>query len=138
MSVNDMKIDPCPFCGSDKVVYEFAGSQGYIECKNCYATGPDDPMAADPHCDIDAAVLIWNRRILRTCKGNVADMTEAVFSITIKNPVFAAELNYANALLASYNYSKENPGQTSDILQKRIIVTRKLAQALRKTERRGG
>lgn len=59
---------PCPFCGSDAMEYEFAGSQGYIECSTCYASGPDDKRAADPDCDIDAAWDAWDRRINQTEK----------------------------------------------------------------------
>jgi len=55
-------VVPCPFCGSDDIVFEFSGSQGYCLCRGCYAMGPEDPMAADPHCDIDAAINIWNKR----------------------------------------------------------------------------
>lgn len=53
---------PCPFCGSTNLRYEFAGSQGYIECNECGTQGPCDERAADPHCDTDAAYEAWNRR----------------------------------------------------------------------------
>jgi hypothetical protein len=53
---------PCPFCGSTNLRYEFAGSQGYIECNDCGTAGPGDERAADPICDMDAAYLAWNRR----------------------------------------------------------------------------
>lgn len=53
---------PCPFCGSTNLRYDFAGSQGYIECNECGTEGPCDEQAADPHCDIEAAYDTWNRR----------------------------------------------------------------------------
>lgn len=53
---------PCPFCGSTNLRYEFAGSQGYIECNECGTEGPCDERAADPYCDYDAACDAWNRR----------------------------------------------------------------------------
>lgn len=54
---------PCPFCGSTNLRYEFAGSQGYIQCDECGTEGPCDERAADPHCDIEAAEGAWNRRL---------------------------------------------------------------------------
>lgn len=54
---------PCPFCGSTNLRYEFAGSQGYIQCDECGTQGPCDERAADPHCDIEAAEGAWNRRL---------------------------------------------------------------------------
>ena len=138
MSVNDMKLEPCPFCASSNLEYEFSSSQGYIKCNDCGVFGPEHPLAADPHCDVHAAELIWNRRALRACKGNVADMTEASFHINLARPIFLAEFNYINALLASYNYSKKKPYKISNILQKRIIATRKIAQAARAIEKEGG
>jgi Lar family restriction alleviation protein len=53
---------PCPFCGSTNLRYDFAGSQGYIECNECGTQGPCDLRAADPICDDDAACDAWNRR----------------------------------------------------------------------------
>ncbi|MGT9852037.1 Lar family restriction alleviation protein (plasmid) [Vibrio parahaemolyticus] len=55
-------LKPCPFCGSSNVGYEFAGSQGTIDCHSCGAIGPSVEQAADPHCDVDAAFIAWNRR----------------------------------------------------------------------------
>lgn len=55
-------LSPCPFCGSTNLRYEFAGSQGYIECNECGTEGPCDERAADPICDCDAACDAWNRR----------------------------------------------------------------------------
>jgi len=31
-------------------------------CDACGAMGPSDEQAADPHCDVDAAYMAWNRR----------------------------------------------------------------------------
>jgi ribosomal protein L37AE/L43A len=53
---------PCPFCKSENVEYEFSGSQGYIECKECWAMGPYVVEAADPICDTGAAKRAWNNR----------------------------------------------------------------------------
>lgn len=53
---------PCPFCGSSNLRYELASSQGYICCDECGTMGPCDEQAADPHCDIEAAEVAWNRR----------------------------------------------------------------------------
>ena len=54
---------PCPFCGSNNLRYEFAGSQGYICCNECCTEGPCDERAADPYCEPDAASAAWNRRL---------------------------------------------------------------------------
>ena len=56
------ELSPCPFCSSTNLRYEFAGSQGYIECNECGTEGPCDERAADPYCDVDAAYGAWNRR----------------------------------------------------------------------------
>lgn len=55
-------LKPCPFCGSAELEFVFSGSQGFIECLNCEAIGPYDEMAADPHCDVQAAFDAWNKR----------------------------------------------------------------------------
>lgn len=60
--VEAQTMKPCPFCGSDNVKYEFSSSQGYITCNSCLADGPLVEEAADPICDIDAAIIAWNRR----------------------------------------------------------------------------
>lgn len=58
--------EECPWCAatSDLIEYEFSGSQGFTLCKICGATGPDDEMAADPHCDRDAAFDAWKKRAI--------------------------------------------------------------------------
>jgi Restriction alleviation protein Lar len=61
-SAAEDKPRPCPFCGGNKLRYDFCSSQGYIECLDCGAMGPCDEKAADPHCDLNAAWDAWNRR----------------------------------------------------------------------------
>ena len=62
-------LAPCPFCGGNDIVYEFACSQGYFMCRDCGASGPEDEEAADPACSIEAASRAWNRRAERLCGG---------------------------------------------------------------------
>ena len=55
-------IKNCPFCNSNNVEFEISSSQGYVKCNDCDAMGPEVEDAADPICDIDAAIIAWNRR----------------------------------------------------------------------------
>lgn len=57
------KARPCPFCGNEKVEYIFSGSQGVVICHVCSAEGPLVEEAADPQCDIGAAIQAWNKRV---------------------------------------------------------------------------
>jgi ssDNA-binding Zn-finger/Zn-ribbon topoisomerase 1 len=53
----------CPACGeTTDLRYEFSGSCGFVQCGECDATGPLDDRAADPICDVDAALKAWNLR----------------------------------------------------------------------------
>lgn len=59
---DDSNLLPCPFCGSNAVEYEFNGSKGYVECKECWAIGPEVEEANNPICDIEEAKRAWNNR----------------------------------------------------------------------------
>lgn len=55
---------PCPSCGElKKLEYRFSASCGFVECLTCHTLGPLDDEAADPVCDVDAAIDAWNRRV---------------------------------------------------------------------------
>lgn len=69
------RLKPCPFCGSKNLEYEFSSSQGYVKCNACGTLGPEDPQAADPICDIDAAFDIWNKRV----GGSMANTLTCVY-----------------------------------------------------------
>lgn len=56
-------LERCPSCGNKTgLKYEFSGSCGFVECQGCGTTGPLDDEAADPLCDVGAALAAWNRR----------------------------------------------------------------------------
>lgn len=54
-----MKLQPCPFCGSEDVdfwrIHEHGEQEGYVQCRKCWAQGPleDNWMEAE-HA--------WNKR----------------------------------------------------------------------------
>ena len=60
--MSNIKLLPCPFCGSENLSYEFSSSQGYIICNECDTYGPCDDKAGDPRCDVDAAYNAWDKR----------------------------------------------------------------------------
>lgn len=64
MSVN-MKILPCPFCGSDKI--DPCVSQGFYVAAECLDCGVTGPLIAidnkDPVHHEMAAIEAWNRRV---------------------------------------------------------------------------
>ena len=49
------ELKPCPFCGSEEVVYKFEYEVVCAMCKTCGATG-------SKHFAIDDASEAWNRR----------------------------------------------------------------------------
>jgi hypothetical protein len=60
---SNIKLGACPACGATTGLhYEFSGSCGFGECSACGATGPLDDQAADPICNVDAALQAWNLR----------------------------------------------------------------------------
>ena len=62
MSDRDPKILPCPFCGTDPVVWtvgiwgETARSPWVITCPKCQSVGM-------VHIDKEEAIRLWNRRV---------------------------------------------------------------------------
>lgn len=50
-------LQPCPFCGSTNLYYEYERPQGYICCSKCGAEGPRDGGTSD-----ETGRLAWNRR----------------------------------------------------------------------------
>ena len=61
------KLKPCPFCGGSNIKSENYSSQIVMECNDCGGMGPDAELAADPHCDIEAAEEAWNKRAPLDC-----------------------------------------------------------------------
>ena len=54
---------PCPFCGSSTCERQWNGAVIYVQCPNCYATGPQfatfEPK--DYYANNDA-LTAWNKR----------------------------------------------------------------------------
>jgi len=59
--IEDIDMEPCPFCGFDQFVIEFSKDKScyYVRCSQCQAEGPFNTEST--HCG-DAAKL-WNKRI---------------------------------------------------------------------------
>ncbi len=59
------QLGACPACGATVGLhYTFSCSCGFVECSECGATGPLADDAADPICDVDAALQAWNGRTI--------------------------------------------------------------------------
>ncbi len=56
--MDETKLLPCPFCGSDKVILrpEDNDTWGHIRCLSCNALGP-------PACELNAINAAWNGRV---------------------------------------------------------------------------
>lgn len=52
---DEIKLKPCPFCGSDDVVLDETYTSGYVRCRVCGAEGG----LRDSH---DEAAAAWNSR----------------------------------------------------------------------------
>lgn len=67
-SVRPTTTQPCPTCKkSDKIVFTFSGSCGFLECMHCWTSGPCDDRAADPHCEVEPAYEVWDKRSPTGC-----------------------------------------------------------------------
>ena len=55
--MSEIKLKPCPFCGSEKLQGVEYAYVCYIKCRNCGATGAHYIMNGDK------AIDAWNRRV---------------------------------------------------------------------------
>lgn len=72
---DNLKLKPCPFCGSEHVYLSNWTDQAYVACLDC---GCKTDVFLHAHCT-ERAAQTWNRRAERNAK--VTEKTEKVFGI---------------------------------------------------------
>lgn len=98
MSNDLLKINPCPFCGSDDVraMHGKQADMAWCYCLTCLASGPTVSTQTESdwawgednnqHPAIPAAILAWNNRhqVSTDCQHNYAAFGERMIRRCIK------------------------------------------------------
>lgn len=83
--VEQVALEPCPFCGGEVESRWHTGPAGWLECKQCSAVGPQ-PEGPDGE-DWDKIVALWNARLSSPDIGAlVAAAADLVTAVCFADP----------------------------------------------------